>query len=64
MWWAHNGMQIHDSDLDINMAYFSNQPDEIILFMTPPTPAHPTPTSMVPVMTQTTPVPVPSRGTS
>ena len=46
------------------MAYFSNQPDEIILFMTPPTPAHPTLTSMVPVMTQTTPVPVLSRGSS
>ena len=28
MWWAHNGMQIHDQDWDLNMAYFSNQIDE------------------------------------
>ena len=25
MWWEHNGMQIHDQDWDLNMAYFSNQ---------------------------------------
>ena len=21
MWWAHNGLQIHDTDWDINLAY-------------------------------------------
>jgi hypothetical protein len=28
MWWAHNGIQIHDQDWDLNMAYFSNQMNE------------------------------------
>ena len=28
MWWAHNGMQIHEQDWDLNMAYFSNQMDD------------------------------------
>jgi hypothetical protein len=28
MWWAHNGLQIHDNDWNLNMAYFSNQYDE------------------------------------
>jgi len=28
MWWAHNGIQIHDQDWDLNMAYFSNQRNE------------------------------------
>ena len=64
MWWAHNGMQIHDSDLDLNIPYFSNQLNEAILFMPPLTPVSPAPTSMVSVMTQTTPVPATSRGTS
>ena len=64
MWWAHNGMQIHDTDLDINVAYFSNQPDEVILFMTPPTPVQSTSTSMVPATTQTTAASAQSSSTS
>jgi hypothetical protein len=28
MWWAHNDIQIHDQDWDLNMAYFSNQMNE------------------------------------
>jgi hypothetical protein len=28
MWWAHNGMQIHDNDWDLNIAHCNNQTDE------------------------------------
>ena len=64
MWWAHNGMQIHDSDLDLNMDYFSNQFDEPVPFIPPLAPVAPAPTSMVSVMTQTAEVPTHSCGTS
>ena len=53
MWWAHNGMQLHDNDWDLNMAYFSNQLDEPEQLIPPPAPVHQTPTSTVSVMTQT-----------
>jgi uncharacterized protein YfaT (DUF1175 family) len=26
-WWAHNGLQIHDNDWDLNISYYSNQWD-------------------------------------
>ena len=64
MWWAHNGLQIHDTDWDINLAYYGNQRDEVILFMTPPTPVRTTATSVVPAMIQTTTASVQSSSTS
>ena len=64
MWWAHNGMQIHDSDWDLNMAYFSNQLDEPVPLIPPPPPVVSAPISMVSVTTQTAAVPTHSCGTS
>ena len=54
MWWAHNGLQIHDNDWDLNMAYFSNQVDEPDQPV-PPVVAAPIQTSTVSVMAQTPP---------
>ena len=52
MWWAHNGMQTHDQDWDLNMAYFSNQVDEPDPCVTAVVQA-PATTNVVPTMTQT-----------
>ena len=35
-WWAHNGLQIHDNDWDLNISYYSNQLD-IVYQYAPPT---------------------------
>ena len=64
MWWAHNGMQIHDNDWDLNMAYFSNQLDEPVPLIPPPAPVALVPTSTVSVMTQTSAISTHSCGTS
>ena len=52
MWWAHNGLQIHDNDWDLNMAYYSNQyvePEQPVLAVV----TAQINTSTVSVMTQT-----------
>ena len=32
-WWAHNGLQIHDNDWDLDIAYYSNQMDDLATYV-------------------------------
>jgi hypothetical protein len=34
-WWAHNGLQTHDNDWDLNISYYSNQLDMVVHFLPP-----------------------------
>jgi hypothetical protein len=46
-WWAHNGLQIHDNDWDLNISYYNNQLDIVVQYA--PMTYH---TSVQPALTQ------------